>query len=54
VFPFRESDCGDKELDYYAFSKICTHPGCPVVLYDSKNGVFRSAGDFIEPVDPAV
>ncbi|MDR7301434.1 cytochrome bc1 complex Rieske iron-sulfur subunit [Haloactinomyces albus] len=74
VFPFRESDRGEKELllaaerasdapvmlirlrpgtevtkrpgqedfnygDYYAFSKICTHLGCPASQYDSQNHI---------------
>ncbi|RCW46088.1 menaquinol-cytochrome c reductase iron-sulfur subunit precursor [Halopolyspora algeriensis] len=74
VFPFRESDRGEKELllaaerasdapvmlirlrpgthvtkrpgqedfnygDYYAFSKVCTHLGCPASQYDSQNHI---------------
>lgn len=74
VYPFRESDRGDKELllaaerasdspvmlirfrpgtaithrpgqedfhygQYYAFSKICTHLGCPASLYDTQNNI---------------
>jgi ubiquinol-cytochrome c reductase iron-sulfur subunit len=33
----RPKQAGFNYGDYYAFSKICTHLGCPASLYDSQN-----------------